>query len=54
MKKIGFIDFFLDEWHANNYPEWIRENCRAMRRDCDLNYAWAETNRPGGLDTTAW
>lgn len=25
MKKIGFIDYFLDEWHANNYPDWIRE-----------------------------
>lgn len=54
MKKIGFIDYFLDEWHANNYPEWIRENCRAMGRDCDLSYAWAETNRPGGLDTSVW
>ena len=23
MQTIGFIDYFLDEWHANNYPEWI-------------------------------
>ena len=29
MKKIGFIDFYLDEWHANNYPAWIRE----LRKD---------------------
>lgn len=21
MKKIGFIDNFLSEWHANNYPD---------------------------------
>ena len=21
--KIGFIDYYLDEWHANNYPELI-------------------------------
>ena len=25
MKKIGFIDYYLDEWHANNYPEMIAE-----------------------------
>lgn len=54
MKKIGFIDFFLDEWHANNYPKWIRENCISKGRNCDLNYAYAETNKPGGLDTEAW
>ena len=25
MTKIGFIDYFLDEWHANNYPQFIRD-----------------------------
>lgn len=54
MKKIGFIDYFLDEWHANNYPEWIRENCSSMKRECGLSYAWAGVDRPGGLDTAAW
>ena len=29
MKKIGFIDNFLSEWHANNYPGMIRGNERA-------------------------
>ena len=23
--KIGFIDYYLDEWHANKYPAWIKE-----------------------------
>jgi predicted dehydrogenase len=23
--KIGFIDYYLDEWHANNYPELIKK-----------------------------
>ena len=33
MKKIGFIDYYLDEWHANNYPRMIAEvsNVRADR-----------------------
>lgn len=25
MYKIGFIDYYLDEWHAQNYPKWIDE-----------------------------
>jgi Predicted dehydrogenases and related proteins len=54
MKKIGFIDYFLDEWHANNYPVWIRENARLKGRDCDLAYAFAKTENPRGMDTAAW
>jgi len=54
MKKIGFIDFFLDEWHANNYPAWIRDDCAASGREMDVAYAWADTSRPGELDTASW
>jgi hypothetical protein len=54
MKKIGFIDFFLDEWHANNFPTWIRDNCKLVGRDMEIAYAWAETASPGGVDTAAW
>lgn len=54
MKKIGFIDYFLDEWHANNYPQWIRESCKAAGRDWDVAYAWADSDKPGGIDTAAW
>lgn len=54
MKKIGFIDYYLDEWHANNYPEWIRENARLAGRDYDLAYAWAETDKPGAMNTATW
>ncbi len=28
MYKIGFIDYFLDEWHAENYPRWIEQFSR--------------------------
>ncbi|RPJ43959.1 MAG: oxidoreductase [Chloroflexi bacterium] len=50
MKKIGFIDLFLDEWHANNYPAWIRET----GRDFAVSYAWAKMAAPSGLDTEGW
>lgn len=25
MIRIGLIDYYLDEWHARNYPKWIDE-----------------------------
>jgi hypothetical protein len=25
MKTVGFIDYFLNEWHANEYPAMIKE-----------------------------
>ena len=42
MKKIGFIDCYLSNWHANNYPAWIRESCEERGLEYELAYAWAE------------
>lgn len=41
-KRIGFIDFYLSEWHANNYPKWIRELRETSDFDWEIAYAWAE------------
>lgn len=54
MKKIGFIDYFLDEWHANKYPAWIRERSAASGLDWDVAFAWAETDKEGGLSSATW
>jgi hypothetical protein len=54
MKKIGFIDYFLDEAHANGFPSLIRENCQSVGRDIDVTYAWAQTSKPNGVDTQTW
>lgn len=54
MKKIGFIDFYIDEWHANNYPSWIRDEAAAGGFDCEPAYAWAETVKQGGMSTEEW
>lgn len=52
MKKIGFIDFYLDEWHANNYPAWIRE---ASNGEMEVAYAYGMIDSPrGGLTSAAW
>lgn len=45
MKKIGFVDYYISEWHANNYPEWIKNASRALGEDFAVSYAWAELER---------
>lgn len=32
--KIGFIDYYLDEWHANEYPRMIREQSGGRMEVC--------------------
>ncbi|MHB1452647.1 MAG: Gfo/Idh/MocA family oxidoreductase [Saccharofermentanales bacterium] len=51
--KIGFIDYFLDEWHANNYPAWLLE---ASDGEMQTAYAYAEIDSPNpeGLSTDEW
>lgn len=52
MKKIGFVDFYLSEWHANNYPAWIKE----LDRGYEVAYAWAEqeVSPRDGVTTDEW
>ena len=52
MKKIGFVDFYMSEWHANNYPNWIRE----LDRGYEVSYAWAEqdVSPRDGVTTDEW
>ena len=42
MKKIGFIDLYLSEWHANEYPAWICRANEVLNEDFVLSYAWGE------------
>ena len=42
MKKIGFVDYYISEWHANNYPAWIRQANEKLGTDYEVAYAWAE------------
>lgn len=51
MKKIGFIDYYLDEWHANTYPEWIRQ---ATSGDMQVCYAYGKADAPHGMDNASW
>ncbi|MDD2707323.1 MAG: Gfo/Idh/MocA family oxidoreductase [Verrucomicrobiae bacterium] len=52
MKKIGFIDYYIDEWHANNYPQWIRNSAR--KAEYDVALAWEEKPLEGKRDLAQW
>lgn len=55
MKAIGLVDYFIDEWHSNNYIVWIRELCEKKGYELAVKYAWAETDAyEGKLSTDAW
>lgn len=53
MKKVGFIDCYLDEWHANNYPELLKN---ASNGEYEVCYAYAQIDSPkdGGMTTDEW
>lgn len=48
--KIGFIDYYLDEWHANHYPGWFK----GADPDMEVTYAYAMIDNPNGLTTDEW
>lgn len=54
MKKIGFADYYISEWHANNYPAWIKKVNEELGTDYEVTYAWAELETsPVYRETTA-
>jgi hypothetical protein len=51
-KRIGFIDEFLDNWHANNYPRLFREHPLGSQYEVAL--AWEMRPAESGLDIDQW
>lgn len=52
MKKVGFIDYYLDEWHANHYPDWIRN---ASDGEMEVAYAYGMIASPhSGMTSSQW
>lgn len=52
MFNLGFIDYYLDEWHANNYPRFINE-CVGDR--LTVAYAYGQIPSPKtGKTTEEW
>lgn len=44
MRRIVFIDVFIDEWHAGNEPGRIRQS--RFRGEFDAGLPWQETEMP--------
>ncbi|MBQ4087069.1 MAG: hypothetical protein IJC78_02335 [Clostridia bacterium] len=52
MIKVGFIDYYLDEWHANNYPKMLKDASEGKYEVC---YAYGKIDSPiGGMTNAAW
>ena len=51
MKKIGFIDYYLDEWHANEYPDFFK---KAAGNEMEVYYAYGEIDSPNGMTNKQW
>ncbi len=47
--KIGFIDKYLDEWHANHLPSWLREET-----EIEAIYAYEMMPKEGGISGADW
>lgn len=56
MKTVGFIDYFLHEWHANEYPAMVAAYNEKNGTDYQVKYAWAEIDSPneGARTTDEW
>ncbi len=45
MKIIGFADYYISEWHADNYPAWIKQVNEEEGLDFEFKYIWAELDK---------
>ncbi len=53
MRKVGFMDYYLDEWHANNYPEFIK-NASDGRYEVCYAYGMIDSPNEGSMTNKEW
>jgi predicted dehydrogenase len=51
-KKIGFLDYYIDEWHANEYPKMLAASRWGDK--FEVAFAWEETPAPGKRPLKKW
>lgn len=49
--KIGFIDYFLDEWHANHYVGWLNKESGGR---LEVTHAYGMIDSPQGVSSEQW
>jgi len=52
MKRIGFIDYYIDEGHARRLPNYIRQS--PFGDQFQLALAWEQTSPPGKMPIDQW
>ena len=53
--KIGFVDDYLDNWHSNHYPSYVKLASDLYHIPASVCYAYAWRNHPeGGMTTEEW
>ena len=52
MIRVGFVDYYLDEWHANNYPRLLHDRSGGQVKVCA---AYGRIDSPlGGMTNREW
>lgn len=54
MLRIGFVDAYLDNWHANEYPGFLRKAIADGAYDAEVTMAWGMGDAPGGVTNAEW
>ena len=56
MLKIGFADYYLNNWHADNYPRFLRSAIAHYGYDAQVTHAFGIHDAPpeGGLTSREW
>ena len=57
MIKIGFVDYYLDEWHASNYPAFFERAAQKLGIECSVVGAFAtldKSPKDNGKTTDEW
>ena len=51
MKKIGYVDYYIDEWHAHHCFKTVKAYNEQTGDDFQIVAGWAEIDKEGGLST---
>ena len=54
MRKIGIVDYFIDEYHSNKYLELFKKANEELGFDFVIAYAYAEIDKEGRRSTEQW
>ena len=54
MLKIGIIDQYLDNWHCNYFPGFLRDCIRERGLDAAVTHAYGIKTAPSGVTNAEW